>query len=125
MLGQKDQTAGPESRVVNKLGFWNDLVDGDGDSSEDPGAIRILVCGNTGLGKSSLINKVFGIPAGQEVTKTSNSKRGIHNVKEELKWEGRTDLIIHDSGGFEAAGDQEFNAIDEFLREKSSEVELN
>lgn len=27
---------------------------------EEPGAIRILVCGNTGVGKSTLINEVFG-----------------------------------------------------------------
>ena len=38
-------------------GFWDDekIV-----SIEDPAATRILVLGNAGIGKSTLINKVFG-----------------------------------------------------------------
>ena len=44
--------------IVNP-GFWLD----DEDSGEvlNPGAIRVLVCGNTGVGKSTLINKTFGV----------------------------------------------------------------
>lgn len=40
-------------------GFWNNgALDMD-----DSGPIRILVCGNSGVGKSTLINKVFGVDA--------------------------------------------------------------
>lgn len=28
---------------------------------EDPAAIRILVCGNCGVGKSTLVNEIFGV----------------------------------------------------------------
>lgn len=37
--------------------FWSEreVVD-----IQEPGSIRILVCGNTGVGKSTLINEVFG-----------------------------------------------------------------
>ena len=38
-------------------GFWGE---GEIESIQDPGAIRILVCGNSGIGKSTLINEVFG-----------------------------------------------------------------
>jgi hypothetical protein len=38
--------------------FWNER---EVMSIEEPAAIRILVCGNTGVGKSSLINEVFGV----------------------------------------------------------------
>jgi predicted GTPase len=38
--------------------FWNDREVTD---IENVTAIRILVCGNTGVGKSSLINEVFGV----------------------------------------------------------------
>jgi hypothetical protein len=38
--------------------FWNER---EIMTIEDPGAIRILVCGNTGVGKSSLVNEVFGV----------------------------------------------------------------
>lgn len=115
------KTLGRNEHLPNN-GFWNDrdLVD-----PEDPGAIRILVCGNCGVGKSTLINKVFGVTAADEVTQSSHRVRGVHNVKEEIKWAGRPDLIIHDSGGFEAAGVEEFEAIDEFLKDKSAEVEVD
>ena len=37
--------------------FW---IDRGVVNIEEPGAIRVLVCGNTGVGKSTLINEVFG-----------------------------------------------------------------
>lgn len=40
-------------------GFWN----GGALDTDDSGPIRILVCGNSGVGKSTLINKVFGVDA--------------------------------------------------------------
>ncbi len=56
-----------ESYRVRMLGYDNhgmlnepwgdDMVD----DSSNPGAIRVLVCGNTGVGKSTLINKTFGV----------------------------------------------------------------
>jgi hypothetical protein len=55
---------------------------------------------------------------------SSNRTRGIHNVREEITFEGRPDLIVHDSGGFEAGADEEFKAIEEFLKEKSNAVDV-
>ncbi|KAL8664470.1 MAG: hypothetical protein Q9202_003020 [Teloschistes flavicans] len=54
---------GTEHHVRNQ-GFWS-----DGDLLEDDGlkAIRILVCGNTGVGKSTLINQVFGVNVDHQV----------------------------------------------------------
>lgn len=52
-------------------------------------------------------------------TQSSHRTRGIHDVREEITWEGRPDLIVHDSGGFEAGADEEFLRIEEFLKEKS------
>lgn len=45
------------STVLTKDVFWGERETVD---IEEPGAIRILVCGNTGVGKSTLINEVFG-----------------------------------------------------------------
>lgn len=45
------------STVLAKDIFWSERETVD---IEEPGAIRILVCGNTGVGKSTLINEVFG-----------------------------------------------------------------
>ncbi|KAF2765736.1 hypothetical protein EJ03DRAFT_354618 [Teratosphaeria nubilosa] len=109
MLGSKDG-------VVNH-GFW---LDEDDDDNLDLGAIRVLVCGNTGVGKSTLVNKTFGVP----VTQSSNRTRGIHDVKQEITFEGRPDLVVHDSGGFEAGADEEFVAIEQFLKDKSATLEV-
>ena len=45
-------------------------------------------------------------------------------MKQEIKFDGRPDLIVHDSGGFEAGADAEFIAIEEFLKEKSGTEEI-
>lgn len=50
---------GPQESGVN-TGFWLDAEEDEEDPS-NPGAIRVLVCGNTGVGKSTLINKTFGV----------------------------------------------------------------
>lgn len=105
------------SNGITNFGFWGKL---DLDDNLDPGAIRVLVCGNTGVGKSTLINKTFGV----DVTQSSDRARGIHDVKQEITFEGRPDLIVHDSGGFEAGAETEFVAIEEFLKEKSNVLDV-
>lgn len=113
----RDKMLGVTREGMTNPGFW---LDDDDDDSANPGAIRVLVCGNTGVGKSTLINKTFGV----DVTQSSNRSRGIHDVKQEIKFEGRPDLVVHDSGGFEAGADEEFVAIEAFLKEKSNAVDV-
>lgn len=43
---------------TENTGFW---LDEDDDDAPDLGPLRVLVCGNTGVGKSTLINKTFGV----------------------------------------------------------------
>jgi len=60
---------GTEHHVLNQ-GFWS-----DGDPLQNDGlkAIRILVCGNTGVGKSTLINEVFGVNVDNQVVSSSRT----------------------------------------------------
>ncbi|KAI0862785.1 hypothetical protein F4860DRAFT_522773 [Xylaria cubensis] len=112
----REKMMGLEHTIQNQ-GYWNhreEIV------PEDLPAMRILVCGNCGVGKSALINRVFGV----EATKTSDRERGIHNVEEEITWKDRPDLIIHDSRGFEAGEVAEFDVVENFLKKKSNETEL-
>ena len=53
----RDKMLGSKDGIVNP-GFW---LDQDDDDAPDPGPLRVLVCGNTGVGKSTLINKTFGV----------------------------------------------------------------
>lgn len=57
-------------------------------------------------------------------TQSSCRTRGIHDVREEITWEGRPDLIVHDSGGFEAGGDDEIQAIEAFLKNTSTAEDI-
>ncbi|KAI9700970.1 MAG: hypothetical protein M1820_006615 [Bogoriella megaspora] len=108
---------GPNQDVLNP-GFWNEHTV---QPFDNPGAIRVLVCGNTGVGKSTLINRVFGVP----VTTESSRSRGIHDVKSEIRFAERPDLIVHDSGGFEAGAVEEMDVVKEFLQEKSRADDIN
>jgi ribosome biogenesis GTPase A len=49
--------------------FWGDraALETDEPGINEPEKIRILVCGNTGVGKSTLINRVFGLAPSNEV----------------------------------------------------------
>ncbi|KAL9010674.1 MAG: hypothetical protein Q9173_004415 [Seirophora scorigena] len=53
----RNRVEGFQDTILTQDVFWEekDIID-----DAKPGAIRILVCGNTGIGKSTLINEVFG-----------------------------------------------------------------
>ena len=53
-----------ETHQILNQGFWTDRKTLE---IEELRNIRILVCGNTGVGKSTLINKVFGVSGSDEV----------------------------------------------------------
>ncbi|KAL9079902.1 MAG: hypothetical protein Q9157_001241 [Trypethelium eluteriae] len=100
--------------LTSSEGFWSEQGDLSLEVERIP--IRVLVCGNTGVGKSTLVNKIFG----EEVTTSSDRKAGLHDVNNAFTTPSRPDLIIHDSGGFEAGGDEEIQNVKRFVVEKSA-----
>ncbi|KAJ9605010.1 hypothetical protein H2200_010399 [Cladophialophora chaetospira] len=79
-------------------------------------AFRILVCGKTGVGKSTLINKVFGV----EMTEESDSyKQGVHDINQAFESTNHPGLLIHDSRGWQAGSDKELDLIAKFLRHRA------
>ncbi|KAI1333041.1 hypothetical protein F5Y16DRAFT_354655 [Xylariaceae sp. FL0255] len=79
-------------------------------------AFRILVCGKTGVGKSTLINKVFGV----EMTEESLSySQGQHDINKAFSSLANPGLLIHDSKGWQAGSDVELNEIAKFLRHRA------
>ncbi|KAG9527209.1 hypothetical protein KCU93_g5369, partial [Aureobasidium melanogenum] len=78
-------------------------------------ACRILVCGRTGVGKSTLINRVFGVP----MTIESHMKQGDHNINESFESEHHPGIIIHDSRGFQAGDNRELEQFRDFIKKRS------
>ncbi|CAD0113833.1 unnamed protein product [Aureobasidium uvarum] len=78
-------------------------------------ACRILVCGRTGVGKSTLINKVFGVP----MTIESHMKQGDHDINEAFESDTHPGIIIHDSRGFQAGDAKEVGQFERFIKKRS------
>lgn len=68
------------------------------------------------MGKSTLINKVFGV----EMTEESVSyNQGVHDINEAFESPKHPGLLIHDSRGWQAGSDTELELIGKFLRHRA------
>jgi len=84
--------------------------------------IRILVLGKTGCGKSSLINKVFGV----DQAEVSHDRPGKADINTEFRHSSNNRFILHDSEGFEPGEDAKFSTVKRFIEERTrSEMSPN
>lgn len=77
---------------------------------------RVLVCGRAGVGKSTLINKVFG----SIVTQESSNDHGVHDVDEGFEMDTLPGLIVHDSRGFQSGATEEIELLEKFVKKRAS-----
>ncbi|KAI3323148.1 hypothetical protein HD806DRAFT_498124 [Xylariaceae sp. AK1471] len=77
---------------------------------------RVLVCGRAGVGKSTLINKVFGTV----VTQESSNDHGVHDVDEGFEMDTLPGLIVHDSRGFQSGATEEIELLEKFVKKRAS-----
>ncbi|KAF9507797.1 hypothetical protein BS47DRAFT_275224 [Hydnum rufescens UP504] len=90
---------------------------------------RVLILGPANAGKTTLLERLTDSPAGaaivtrngkrvKEVPK-GNDQRGIHNINDEITYGSNPTFVFHDSGGFEAGGVEELEAVWKFIRKRS------
>jgi GTPase Era involved in 16S rRNA processing len=78
---------------------------------------RVLVIGKTGAGKSSLINKTFGVTDAQ----ISPGKVGECDInKEHFSVEGNKRFVLHDSKGFEPGEANNYDTVIKFLNDRKN-----
>ncbi|KAI8950753.1 hypothetical protein F4801DRAFT_318396 [Xylaria longipes] len=77
---------------------------------------RVLVCGRAGVGKSTLINKVFGAI----VTQESSADHGVHDVDEGFEMDTLPGLIVHDSRGFQSGATEEIELLERFVKKRAA-----
>ncbi|KAG6378076.1 hypothetical protein JVT61DRAFT_13759 [Boletus reticuloceps] len=88
----------------------------DGDCTK----FRILLLGKAGCGKSSLLNKVFGI----EAAIVSHQVPRSADVEREVTSPQNSRFILHDSQGFLPNSESEFNIVKDFIQERMNKPKL-
>jgi GTPase SAR1 family protein len=113
---RKVELADFEERCIEDNGEMAPWLDGLHLQASGVKAFRILVCGKTGVGKSTLINKVFGVEMTEESTTYA---QGAHDINKAFESPNHPGLLIHDSRGWQAGSDDELDLIAKFLRHRA------
>ncbi|KZS96486.1 hypothetical protein SISNIDRAFT_483043 [Sistotremastrum niveocremeum HHB9708] len=77
-------------------------------------AFRILVCGRSGVGKSTLVSEVFDFEADNADTATP----GEHDINKEITSGRNASLVLHDSRGLEAGSSDNLESIRKFIQDR-------
>ncbi|KAH9956385.1 hypothetical protein BGW80DRAFT_1388173 [Lactifluus volemus] len=78
---------------------------------------RILSVGRSGVGKSSLINCVFGITD----ARVAHLKPGESDIQQEFVSQDNPFFVLHDSKGFEPGDVNNFETVRQFIQQRSQQ----
>ncbi|KAG6370104.1 hypothetical protein JVT61DRAFT_12510 [Boletus reticuloceps] len=81
---------------------------------------RLLIIGNSGVGKSSLLQGVFGV----EGIHTSEAERGIADIDTEFISPTNKRFVVHDSLGFESGDEGNMKTVKDFVARRKGMPEL-
>ncbi|KAF9463374.1 hypothetical protein BDZ94DRAFT_1259203 [Collybia nuda] len=81
---------------------------------------RILVLGKSGVGKSSLINKAFGVTDAQ----VSDEMRGDADIDREILSNDNPFFVLHDSRGFEGGETATLGLVQNFIKRRGENLEI-
>ncbi|KAG1734528.1 hypothetical protein EDB19DRAFT_1156179 [Suillus lakei] len=96
---------------------------------------RILIIGRANAGKTTILQKVCNTrdypeiydSAGEKINPavlTASRERGEHDIENEMVFRHNPGFVFHDSRGFEAGGESEFNKVKAFIADRSKERDI-
>ncbi|KAI5999745.1 hypothetical protein F5J12DRAFT_266419 [Pisolithus orientalis] len=81
---------------------------------------RVLVVGKSGVGKSTLINRIFGV----STANVAKDKPGEADIEQEFTSPENDRLILHDSKGFEAGDAGNYDTVKSFIVKRKKEPKI-
>ncbi|KAI6146379.1 hypothetical protein BKA82DRAFT_994175 [Pisolithus tinctorius] len=81
---------------------------------------RVLVVGKSGVGKSTLINRIFGV----ETANVARDQPGKADIEQEFTSPQNDRLILHDSKGFEAGDAGNYEIVKSFIEKRKKEPDI-
>ncbi|KAG2126221.1 hypothetical protein DEU56DRAFT_743102 [Suillus clintonianus] len=82
---------------------------------------RVLIIGRANAGKTTILQRVCGTQDSPEIYDSAGEKvriasltysqRGQHDIENEMVFRNNPGFVFHDSRGFEAGGESEFNKV--------------
>ncbi|KAI6152547.1 hypothetical protein BKA82DRAFT_1000494 [Pisolithus tinctorius] len=81
---------------------------------------RVLVTGKSGVGKSTLINRIFGV----DTASVSKDIPGQADIEMEFTSPENDRLILHDSKGFEAGDARNYESVKSFIVKRKKEPKI-
>ncbi|KAG1810344.1 GTP-binding protein [Suillus plorans] len=102
---------------------------------EKIGSFRILVIGRANAGKTTILQRVCNTSDNPEIYNSSGKKidpavlqasreRGEHDINNQMMFKSNPGFVFHDSRGFEAGGESEFNTVKAFITHRSKETRI-
>ncbi|KAG2081770.1 GTP-binding protein [Suillus cothurnatus] len=92
---------------------------------------RILIIGRANAGKTTILQRVCNTQKKPEIYNSAGKKhdltysqRGLHDIENEMVFRSNPGFVFHDSRGFEAGGDSEFDKVKTFIADRSKETDL-
>ncbi|KAG2058359.1 hypothetical protein BDR06DRAFT_980548 [Suillus hirtellus] len=88
------------------------------------GRFRVLIMGRANAGKTTILQKVCNTTDRPEIYDAKGHKRGNHDITNEMVFRSNPVFIFHDSCGFEAGTDKEFESMKNFISERAHATKL-
>ncbi|KAG2039284.1 hypothetical protein BDR03DRAFT_952451 [Suillus americanus] len=97
---------------------------------------RILIIGRANAGKTTILQRVCKTRENPEIYNSAGEKidlavlrasreRGLHDIENEMVFRNNPGFVFHDSRGFEAGGNSEFDKVKVFIAGRSKERRLS